>query len=651
MNCSYGFKDECLRKWGDVDGLEIYNMFNDFFMYLPLYSIIDEQVFVVHGGLWRNRIYPLSTLQKVDFQRGLPYMPARGLDFIFFDALWSDPQEAKGFGPNPRGDSMVTFGPDTTKRFLEHNKFRLLVRSHQLPDDGRGYEWWHDKKCLTLFSASNYCGDCGNWGAVLVLHRGEPDQLIEHYAPYIQELVDLETDADRAHAQVREVHDAKRVETCILRAKCMEKQRALRKTASEHMLASVVSKVQELVVQKRAELYEYWSLVDKSPAGVFLIPAAVWREGCALILDPAVPWMKVQDAMGVVSNSGEVHYLKFLTRYRVAFQTSSELSVAGWEAAVWTRLMETLLRADLPIREALAAIDSTNDGLVSMMEFGRLIESCRAGISAMQARRLLRTLAAHGTDGKVQLWDLLERLQVTLPIAPKDANESMSWVVSALRPLAAAVLDDAATRLLPQDESIANWPASRLLAMWFEDADTSANGYLEHQEFLDALVCLRPRLEKNGCPCSDSELKDIASYCDVNGNDGRINYFELLNGLMWDDSLGPEMKEDLLDGLHAAVFFNATPIRHAMQQFDTDGCGLVTKQHFELALQAVYSALTAVEAGELLTKEQISTITASLSQEVDGRINYVNFLDSFRVVDTLMGESTRSMVSEAESGF
>jgi hypothetical protein len=77
----------------------------------------------------------------------------------------------------------------------------------------------------------------------------------------------------------------------------------------------------------------------------------------------------------------------------------------------------------------------------------------------------------------------------------------------------------------------------------------------------------------------------------------------------------------------------------------------VTKRHFELALQAVYSALTAVEAGELLTKEQISTITASLSQEVDGRINYVNFLDSFRVVDTLMGESTRSMVSEAESGF
>merc|ERR1712224_839885 len=109
-------------------------------------------------------------------------------------------------------------------------------------------------------------------------------------------------------------------------------------------------------------------------------------------------------------------------------------------------------------------------------------------------------------------------------------------------------------RLVPKGESIAHWPASRLLATWFEDADSSANGYLEHQEFIDALIRLRPRLEKNGCPNSNEQLADIAKYCDVMGN-GRVNYFELLNGLSWDDSIGPEMKEDLIDGVHAAIFF------------------------------------------------------------------------------------------------
>lgn len=336
--------------------------------------------------------------------------------------------------------------------------------------------------------------------------------------------------------------------------------------------------------------------------------------------------------MCVVGNSGDVHYLKFLTRYRVAFETGSELSIAGWETAVWTRLMETLLRADLPLREALAAIDATNDGLVSMLEFGRLIESCHAGISAMQARKLLRTLAAHGSEGKVHLWDFLERLQVTLPIAPAGANESLAWVVGALRKVATAVLDDAATRLVPKGESIAMWPASRLLAMWFEEADVSANGYLEHQEFVDALIRLRPRLEKNSCPCSDKELADIAKYCDVMGN-GRVNYFELLNGLTWDDSLGPEMKEDLIDGVHAAIFFNQMPITRALKEFDSEGKGIVTTSQFAQALQAVFGALTAVDAGEELTKEQIVTIAESLPQEADGGINYVRFLESFRVVD------------------
>lgn len=31
MNENYGFQDECLRKWGELDGLEIFDLFNDFF--------------------------------------------------------------------------------------------------------------------------------------------------------------------------------------------------------------------------------------------------------------------------------------------------------------------------------------------------------------------------------------------------------------------------------------------------------------------------------------------------------------------------------------------------------------------------------------------------------------------------------------------
>jgi serine/threonine-protein phosphatase 5 len=51
------------------------------------------------------------------------------------------------------------FGPDVTKRFLEHNNLELLVRSHEVKP--AGYETMHDGQCVTVFSAPNYCDQVG----------------------------------------------------------------------------------------------------------------------------------------------------------------------------------------------------------------------------------------------------------------------------------------------------------------------------------------------------------------------------------------------------------------------------------------------------------------------------------------------------------
>ena len=40
----------------------------------------------------------------------------------------------------------------------------MLIRSHQVKEGG--YEFTHDRKVLTVFSASNYCGG-SNWGAII----------------------------------------------------------------------------------------------------------------------------------------------------------------------------------------------------------------------------------------------------------------------------------------------------------------------------------------------------------------------------------------------------------------------------------------------------------------------------------------------------
>merc|ERR1712232_310406 len=116
----------------------------------------------------------------VDHQRPVPVGPGTGLDTVLYDSVWSDPGAHRGVGSSERGTNVITFGPDITKKFLKNNNLRLVVRSHQVPADGDGHQWWHQNMCVTIFTASNYCGDCGNLGGVLVLARDAEDTILEH---------------------------------------------------------------------------------------------------------------------------------------------------------------------------------------------------------------------------------------------------------------------------------------------------------------------------------------------------------------------------------------------------------------------------------------------------------------------------------------
>ena len=69
-----------------------------------------------------------------------------------------------GKTPSKRGIGF-SFGPDYTQRFLQHNGLSLLVRSHEVKQEGYVVE--HGGKCITVFSAPNYCDQMGNKGAFI----------------------------------------------------------------------------------------------------------------------------------------------------------------------------------------------------------------------------------------------------------------------------------------------------------------------------------------------------------------------------------------------------------------------------------------------------------------------------------------------------
>ncbi|CAK4708829.1 unnamed protein product [Aphanomyces euteiches] len=154
MNKIYGFEGEVKHKYDET----VMALFSEVFNWLPLAACIEQKVLVVHGGLFHQDNVTLNDIEKIDRNRE---PPEAGL---MSDLMWSDPQPFPGRGPSKRGIGL-SFGPDITKQFLAHNNLDLLVRSHEVKDEGYLVE--HDEKCITVFSAPNYCDQMGNKGAFI----------------------------------------------------------------------------------------------------------------------------------------------------------------------------------------------------------------------------------------------------------------------------------------------------------------------------------------------------------------------------------------------------------------------------------------------------------------------------------------------------
>ncbi|OMH80330.1 Serine/threonine-protein phosphatase PP1 [Zancudomyces culisetae] len=57
------------------------------------------------------------------------------------------------------------FGPSVVKSFLEKFNMDLICRAHMVVEDG--YEFFADRRLVTIFSAPNYCGEFDNSAAVM----------------------------------------------------------------------------------------------------------------------------------------------------------------------------------------------------------------------------------------------------------------------------------------------------------------------------------------------------------------------------------------------------------------------------------------------------------------------------------------------------
>lgn len=117
---------------------------NEVFQYLPVIADIDKKIFCVHGGLPQysgGEDKRLEIISDPNFPRiavvqcNDPMNIAQRM--IVNDLLWSDPAppdqklDNYGFGPNPRGPDIKTFGSRAVDMFCERYNYQYIFRAHQ----------------------------------------------------------------------------------------------------------------------------------------------------------------------------------------------------------------------------------------------------------------------------------------------------------------------------------------------------------------------------------------------------------------------------------------------------------------------------------------------------------------------------------------
>lgn len=156
INQIYGF----LRS-AEMDprvGKEGFKHYQEVFAQMPLAVFLEwNRVFGVHGGIpfdpHHDGPFALEELKSLKKRRFFEDM-----DEVSRQMLWGDPREglAEGYEYNIARGMAWLYDRPVFDAFVERNDIRLVVKSHQMFEDGHRY--FFDDRLLSIFSSRHYSG-------------------------------------------------------------------------------------------------------------------------------------------------------------------------------------------------------------------------------------------------------------------------------------------------------------------------------------------------------------------------------------------------------------------------------------------------------------------------------------------------------------
>lgn len=374
VNIRYGFIKEIMFKY-TREATRIIQVIEDVYSWLPLASIIDNKVFVVHGGIADDTdLKKIASLDRHQFltvlrppmvQGKLSYNPNEWKQLV--DLLWSDPRPVRGCSPNGLRGGGSFFGPDITQAFLAKHGLQRIIRSHECKLDG--YEYTHQGKVMTIFSASNYYDIGSNRGAFvrLIGPALEPCPVLYVSSQY------------HRSATVRQRHGY--VEESALRE------------LKKHIYAS------------QTILLEKFEAVDTEKTGK--IGVTDWGNTIESVVGVKLPWRLLCPKIARYNtNEGLVEYKSSFEEYAL---TNNSLAEEG------PSLLELLYRNKDNLETIFRIMDKDGSGRISMQEFtdgcDLLGQHIGSSLSPEQVRDLARSIDFN-KDGFIDFNEFLEAFRL-----------------------------------------------------------------------------------------------------------------------------------------------------------------------------------------------------------------------------------------------
>ncbi|XP_020780941.1 serine/threonine-protein phosphatase with EF-hands 2 [Boleophthalmus pectinirostris] len=456
VNLRYGFTKEVLGKYR-VHGKKILKLMHKIFSWLPLATVVDHKVLIVHGGI--SDTTDLDTIDKVDRHKYVsvlrPPKPTntksndsngrikdcfeqaggrrrgysltyhnpkrvqrqriqwRSLDNMatnahynssmdeelkrrcrqaesdgtyedtnsdsdpelretdekhwkqIVDILWSDPMSQNGCISNEVRGGGCYWGPDVTEAVLSKHKLLLLIRSHECKQEG--YEFCHNHKVLTIFSASNYYELGSNRGAYVRMGA----DLVPHFNQY---------------------HASRTCRELTLRQSIGQTEKSALKALREQLFAhksSLISAFQEY---------------DENSTGI--ISLSQWASATESVLNLGLPWRVLRPQLITCTQDTMVDYHKWIREFSI---TEPKLHITD------TSILETMYKNHSNLETIFRIIDTDHSGLISYEEFHRtwklLSSHLRLEISDKAISDLAQSIDFN-KDGSIDINEFMEAFRL-----------------------------------------------------------------------------------------------------------------------------------------------------------------------------------------------------------------------------------------------